>query len=1326
VHQILKTYQKRLANLTANNRSLLLLKLYRGAFVDLHDFDFLEKKSSFDFVRNLLARKSHTTICSTLDSRDKNANWLSEQLKKVQRKDRQIFEETGAKDLYVGYPFVEGKLLDDTLVRCPLLFFPVELQVKGNKWVLAMRQDVGITFNKSFLLAFSHYNRTIFEDSFLDKNFEDWDKDPTKFLTELYHFLEQSPLELHFNQETFGERLDVFSSHTKAEFEQNQETGRLKLQSEAVLGLFPQAGSFLDPDYERLIGDGSIKDLEEFFHSGIDTSYHNLNKKILEEDIFAPYDLDASQEKALKDIKKGNSLVVQGPPGTGKSQLICNLIGDYIARGKKVLVVCQKRAALDVVYARLAKKGLSDFAALVHDFRHDRKEIYSQIENQISRIEEYKKQNNGLDTIHLERVFLQTSREIDRISETLEDFKQALYEENQCGISVKELYLTSDRDADFVDLETDFKQFNFKTYHTFLRTLEAYIDYALVLDRDGYVWKDRVSFAEFGLKDLKNIQNLIAQIPTWKVETLQKIEQHLSLQVGFEDCQKMLSQGNVGTELLEILEDSKVFLHFKSVLKAQNTELSWLQSRKDVILQCFDEGVESTIAKNEIAEAQEILYQYKKATGKLYSKLYWKFFSKDKKEFVEKLIEKNQLSDNPNAVDVLLARIDKRMNLEHNLSTLQQADWTLEMPSDYRKESFQNWFTALETALQAKSIFQSLKYATSELNIEALTYKQLREHLIELYRILKQIPKKFAQWNEYLHQKQIYWILEGNSKTQKLSLALEQNFDILCEFDIIKSQLQIHEKNVILKLKNKQGQFDTKKTPFLFENSLRLAWINHIEEQYPVLRSLSSPKFKRLERDLQKTVAKKAEISTEILLLKAREQTYTQVKYNRLKNRITYRELEHQVKKKRSIWALRKVISEFSDELFNLIPCWLASPESVSAIFPMQQFFDLVIFDEASQCFAEKGIPAIYRSRQTVIVGDTQQLRPHDLYRPRWEEEFEEQNEGENLAVLEVDSLLDLGKQYLREEQLKGHYRSKSLELIAFSNEHFYQNKLKMIPEYREFMTGQPAIEYIKVDGMWHKNTNQEEAMKIVQLVKGLLAEDKTDIGIITFNFKQQQLIQDLLDLLEINLPESLFVKNIENVQGDERDIIIFSVGYAPNPQGKFSVQFGLLNQQGGENRLNVAVSRAREQIILVSSILPHQLNVDETKNKGPKLLKKYLQYAYEISEGKFQFDLESEQSKSLNWYLKQQIITQYSHAKLEIDENLAFADLAIKTEGKIKLIRTDDDKYFSALSQKESHVYLPALLKSKNWEFTDLYSRNHWAKAKQEQEDLEKFFELK
>ena len=143
-------------------------------------------------------------------------------------------------------------------------------------------------------------------------------------------------------------------------------------------------------------------------------------------------------------------------------------------------------------------------------------------------------------------------------------------------------------------------------------------------------------------------------------------------------------------------------------------------------------------------------------------------------------------------------------------------------------------------------------------------------------------------------------------------------------------------------------------------------------------------------------------VSREILLLKLREITYKDVKYNRLNNMISYRDLRHQVSKKRRIWPIRKLLAHFTDELFTLVPCWLASPESVSAITPMRELFDLVIFDEASQCFAEKGIPAIYRARQMVVTGDSKQLAPNDLYMIRWQEEEPEEME------LEIDSLLDL------------------------------------------------------------------------------------------------------------------------------------------------------------------------------------------------------------------------------------------------------------------------------------------------------------------------------
>ena len=384
------------------------------------------------------------------------------------------------------------------------------------------------------------------------------------------------------------------------------------------------------------------------------------------------------------------------------------------------------------------------------------------------------------------------------------------------------------------------------------------------------------------------------------------------------------------------------------------------------------------------------------------------------------------------------------------------------------------------------------------------------------------------------------------------------------------------ERSVISKVYELVDEEENLDPSEVFENSLKLAWIEHIEAKYPILRIVSSLKLQQTEQEIQDNVSKKFEVSREILLLKLRENMYQDVKYNRLNNMISYRDLKHQVSKKRRIWPIRKLLSQFHDELFALIPCWLASPESVSAITPMAELFDLVIFDEASQCFAEKGIPAIYRAKQVVVTGDSQQLTPNDLYQVRWQEEDASEIE------LEIDSLLDLASNHLHQVQLQGHYRSKSLDLMAFSNQHFYQGKLRMLPEYQVLNQGIPAINYIKIDGQWDRSINQNEAMEVVMLVEKIIKEtpEKT-IGVVTFNIQQQQYITECLEdrfaqAGQIS-PPTLIVKNIENVQGDEKDVVIFSVGYAPDKDGKMSMKFGSLNTVGGENRLNVAITRARE-----------------------------------------------------------------------------------------------------------------------------------------------------
>src|SRR5690606_7404777 len=174
-------------------------------------------------------------------------------------------------------------------------------------------------------------------------------------------------------------------------------------------------------------------------------------------------------------------------------------------------------------------------------------------------------------------------------------------------------------------------------------------------------------------------------------------------------------------------------------------------------------------------------------------------------------------------------------------------------------------------------------------------------------------------------------------------------------------ELKPHELSVMGKLHDHAGHWNYEPLRTIFHNSLALAWIDYIETKYPILRMVSSMHMDELQTELQHLVIEKKRLSKDILLLRAQEKVYEDIEYNRLNNRVTYRDLHHQVTKKKKIWPLRKVIAQFQDELFKLVPCWMASPESVSAIFPMKEVFDLIIFDEASQCFAERGVPAMYR-----------------------------------------------------------------------------------------------------------------------------------------------------------------------------------------------------------------------------------------------------------------------------------------------------------------------------------------------------------------------------
>lgn len=1320
---ILRTYLRRLTNLTGNNRSILLLRLSAEQMIDVHDLNHLSSGKAFEVIAALMTGKSKK-LCQVLDSRVESSNEISRRLKRLQRIDKFIYEERGSNDLHVGWPFIRGKFTDGTLVRAPLLFFPVSLVLNNNDWVLQPREDAGISFNKSFLLAYAFYNKVELPEELLDTTFDDFDADSTVWRTELYQLLKDR-IEINFNPDNFRDELIKFEEFKRETFEANHRQGEIKLFPEAVLGIFPQAGSQLVPDYTYLMEAEAADDLEEFFVKRAEPKLQEelQAENIKEEKLYTPFALDAWQENAIRAVKSGKSIVVQGPPGTGKSQLICNLLADSIASGKRALLVCQKRAALDIVFQRLHDIELGDFLGLVHDFRNDRKDILEKVARQIDKIDDYKIRNRSVDIIQMERRFFQLCRRIDQLTEELEEFRQTLYNERECGVSIKELYLNSDPHAEVINVKQEYPNFNFSALNEFLQKLKSYATYAAEFEQDDYVWRTRRSFVSLGVADMKATINVLKDIPAYQDEIGEKVEKIISTKLNLEDCESLLGREDDILGMISVLKDEETYRYFQIMLaeKDDETSMLWLSNMERVFMNCYQNGgPEKTLPPDQLGKLQVALKQRMDARRSLIRLIYWELFS-DHKYWIKRVLVANGLEYDKPGLRKLEEKLDSRLNLEHHLTALKTKTWLINIPTNYDAKIFKGWFERKKFAVRAKLIFNSIREVKDAINPQKLTRQEFLSIFHSLLSAVSGIPSKKFDWLNYLSPYQIRHLILNPPKQDHYIQTLKKDFDNLCEFDRIKQNLQPHEATVISKLNDQTGSWEYEGLKSLFVNSLSLAWIDYIETKYPILRMVSSIKMEEMQTELRQLIKEKKKLSKEILLLRARERVYEQVEYNRLNNRITYRDLRHQAVKKKKIWPLRKVIKEYHDELFNLIPCWMASPESVSAIFPMHEVFDLVIFDEASQCFAERGIPAMYRGKQVVIAGDDKQLKPYELYQVRWDDEDEQPDS-------EVDSLLDLAERYFQRTYLQGHYRSQSPELIDFSNRHFYEGRLKLLPDRNIINKEEPAIEFIKVDGTWENNMNRAEAAAVVNKVLYYLKEfPGLELGVVTFNAPQQMLIMDILEDEAAKsgtpLPVSLFVKNIENVQGDEKDIIIFSVGYAPDAKGKMAMQFGSLNARGGENRLNVAITRAREKVVIISSIWPEQLRTDDSKNRGPKLLRSYLEFAREVQKGEFIPQLHFEVTQSDNWYLKTKL-KQWGEQKfpeLTFDINaLPLADICFRENKRyLGVILTDDESYLSSLSAKDVYAYTQEQLAKKHWDHRMIYSRNFWLDREKVENEL-------
>lgn len=360
-------------------------------------------------------------------------------------------------------------------------------------------------------------------------------------------------------------------------------------------------------------------------------------------------------------------------------------------------------------------------------------------------------------------------------------------------------------------------------------------------------------------------------------------------------------------------------------------------------------------------------------------------------------------------------------------------------------------------------------------------------------------------------------------------------------------------------------------------------------------------------------------------------------------------------------------LREFVDKgtelgLMRLRPVWLVNPDVASRLLPLRKaLFDTVIFDEASQIPIEYALPTLFRSRTMIVSGDEKQMPPTAFFSSRVEsdeaevfegqaaeDEMEEEQREEveetwnRREIKDCPDLLQLAKTVLPSTTLQIHYRSAYRELIQFSNASFYVNRLSVPARHpADEIRRKRPIELIQVDGTYEDQTNRAEAERVADTLKRIWSDPQSTpptVGVVTFNRKQADLIEDVLeeravadqefrvalsrerDRMEGGEDMGFFVKNVENVQGDERDVIVFSSTFGRNAQGTFRRSFGVLGQSGGERRLNVAVTRARQKVVLVTSMpipLISDLLATRRQASSPRdFLQAYFEYARALSDG--------------------------------------------------------------------------------------------------------------
>lgn len=1044
------------------------------------------------------------------------------------------------------------------------------------------------------------------------------------------------------------------------------------------------------------------------------------------EDFAAPLYYDSTQLRAILECGKGKSFILDGPPGTGKSQTIVNMIVNAFYHGKTVLFVAEKKAALDVVAQRLKKLGdpnsennLGRFCLELHSNKANKADFFQKLKSsmelgQIKNPEEFLNNCNALDE---KRNKLLTT--INKMHQN--KYFYSLYEAivNYEGV---ENTLNVDFSNDFLTSFTNEKYNEIKELIEKYLTLAGSISYDTNPLKILNVTDVNYSEKEDAISDFNDLYlSLINFLDSYKkiltelkieysnnykiIKTIMKILDlclnhdlyitRLSELLDTKDDDSITDLFMVSKSFVELREKLKDIFNLDLILKIDGDKAYVLLNSKVGFFKKLSinkkyKRILNSVVKPDFKIDKKKIDEYFKLIGK-YNKIYDYLINNSKE--LSKMLD----IDFMNCIDDYEAISKKYSLTKEYLNSLKELDMDF---------------------ITSTTIFTNI-YNTKPLGLKMLFMDNKKE--LERYCDLEaKVSSKFAIERDFCSSINDLIGLWSYCKDPN---NFNQLIDIASINKIIKQLNKFGLENITNEIKKNKlvysSIFDT------FKASLAKGYIRMYLEDDDI-NSFNSDVFNLEVKKYKDLINEYNSLVVANVAAKLTE--------NLNHNNINYANSSPIGRLKKSIAnngrgvTIRDTLLNYDEVIRKYFPCFLMSPLSAAQYLAVDEEnnkavskFDIVIFDEASQIPTHEAIGPIARGKSLIVAGDPEQMPPSVYFQAGLELSDEDIQYEDAISLLDECLTIDLPR-----IRLNYHYRSKHESLIAFSNYNFYNDTLFTFPSINSAKS-LVEFKYVPLDcAKLNSSITKEEIDMIVDTFKEIYTNPKTmnkSVGIIAFNMKQADAIYDaIVNLLAddhilsdtvAKVAEPWFVKSLENVQGDERDIIILSIGFRKNSMGR-AVVLGPLARENGQRRLNVAVSRSKEKMIVVSTILPTDFD-DDTKisNKGQLMLKHFLQYA--SMENNPLLINNDDEDKSIAYFIKKDLEKLGYDVRCNIGNSDFKIDLAIINQNKdaYDLGILIDSKPLENRSCRDQLYVFESVLNSLKWKIVDIYSIEYYKNRK-------------